>query len=138
MYDYPLFSRGGPGRLSLPAEPGPSGPLRRPMVRKPPANTPGWNAAGYHHPVLQAEGGESGDPFMPALDSIAQHNALAPGPPCTMEKAFVAYFDDMYIETPELHVKMSIVCRAQRAPCGRAKTRVWTAEKQSLEQAIHL
>lgn len=29
-----------------------------------------------------------GDPFMPALDSIAQHNALAPGPPCTMEKAF--------------------------------------------------
>ena len=40
--------------------------------------------------VLQAEGGESGDPFMPALYSIAQHNALAPGPslPCTMEKAF--------------------------------------------------
>ena len=44
----------------------------------------------------------------------------------------------MYIETPELHAKMSIVCRAQRAPCGPAKTRIWTAEKQSLEQAIHL
>ena len=78
MYDYPLPR--SHGRLSLPAKPDRPGPLRRPMVRKPPANIPGRNAAGYDHPVLQAEGGEQGDPLMPALYSIAQHNALAPSP----------------------------------------------------------
>ena len=36
-----------------------------------------YDDAGVAHEVLQAEGGEQGDPLMPALHSLAQHPALA-------------------------------------------------------------
>ena len=56
-----------------------------------------FDSAGQAHTVLQAEGGEQGDPLMPALYSLGQHPALQhvqtrllPG-----EHLF-AYLDDVY------------------------------------------
>ncbi|CAE7641672.1 unnamed protein product [Symbiodinium sp. CCMP2592] len=45
------------------------GGLLRPSTR--------GDASGQHHEVRQSEGGEQGDPHMPALYAIAQHPALA-------------------------------------------------------------
>ena len=56
------------------------------------------DAAGYLHHVQQAEGGEQGDPLMPALYSIAQHNALAEVHATLRDgESIFAYLDDIYI-----------------------------------------
>ena len=114
--DYPLFSRAMEG---FPAKPGSPGPLRRSMVRKPPANTPGWNAAGLPPPLC----------CRPPLYSMAQHNALAPAPshPAPWRKHLSHTSTTCTSRHP--HAKMSIVCGAQRAPCGldSRKTKLGTS-----------
>ena len=95
-----------------------------------------WDDAdGQPHEVVQAEGGEQGDPLMPALFALGQHgallqaqSALEPG-----EDLF-AFLDDVYVTYPTaarvgpafaalgqgLHEQANI-----RVNLG--KTRVWNA-----------
>jgi hypothetical protein len=61
--------------------------------------------SGTQHTIRQGEGGEQGDPLMPALYALAQHRALEvaqsrlqPG------EVLIAYLDDVYV-----------VCRPERA-----------------------
>ena len=56
--------------------------------------------AGSTHRVLQGEGGEQGDPLMPALYSLGQHDGLAAGAAQLHEDDFVvAFLDDLYVKT---------------------------------------
>ena len=56
---------------------------------------------GVSHHVAQAEGGEQGDPLMPALYSLAQHPALEEAQGQLRDgEAILAYLDDTYIIAP--------------------------------------
>ena len=56
--------------------------------------------AGEQHIIEQAEGGEQGDPLMPALYALAQHAALAAASQRLHEGDWLfAYLDDLYVET---------------------------------------
>ena len=57
-----------------------------------------WDDEGAVHDVKQGEGGEQGDPLMPALFALAQHNALeeANGNLAPSEK-LMAFLDDLYL-----------------------------------------
>ena len=60
---------------------------------------------GEWHEVSQGEGGEQGDPLMPALYSLAQHGALEEARAQLLQgKVLLAYLDDVYA-----------VCRPERA-----------------------
>ena len=57
-----------------------------------------YDAQGAAHEIRQGEGGEQGDPLMPALYAFGQHAALlqahtALGP----EEDLYAYLDDVYV-----------------------------------------
>ena len=55
---------------------------------------------GKQHVITQGEGGEQGDPLMPALFALAQHDALvkAAGQLGSGERLF-AFLDDLYLVT---------------------------------------
>ena len=86
------------------------------------------------HRVTQAEGGEQGDPLMPALFSLGMHRALTalqtelqPG-----ERVF-AFLDDLYIVAAPERVRTLFDAVARRLyeevriSLNHAKTRVWNA-----------
>ena len=61
---------------------------------------------GQPHDITQAEGGEQGDPFMPALYSLGQraalqtlHSNLGPG------ETLFAFLDDVYVVLPPHRVR---------------------------------
>ena len=58
-----------------------------------------WHdSVGQPHRVLQADGGEQGDPFMPALFALAMHQALvALQPELRPEERSLAFLDDLYL-----------------------------------------
>ena len=61
----------------------------------------GWtDDAGTVHTIRQAEGGEQGCPLMPALYSLAQHDALAAADAELLPSEVVlSFLDDLYIVT---------------------------------------
>ena len=88
--------------------------------------------SGQGHAIDQAEGGEQGDPLMPALFALGQHPALQqvngilqPG-----ERIF-AFLDDVYVVTTPDRARFlfNAVRDALQAHCGisvnMGKTRVW-------------
>ena len=90
--------------------------------------------AGADHEVLQAEGGEQGDPLMPALYALAQHAALADVATALVPgEAVLAFLDDTYIVcSPErvapLYGALSDALWARaRVQLNQGKTRVWNA-----------
>ena len=92
------------------------------------------NAAGRPHAVDQAEGGEQGDPLMPALYALGQHPALVelqrhlrPG-----ELAF-AYLDDIYGIVPSARARVVFdllsqhLFRHARIQVHQGRTKAWNA-----------
>ena len=55
---------------------------------------------GHRHTVCQAEGGEQGDPLMPALYSLAQHDSLVEADGSLLpQERLLSFLDDLYIVT---------------------------------------
>ena len=90
---------------------------------------------GIAHDILQAEGGEQGDPLMPALFSLGLHVTLSEVSASLRddEKVF-AYLDDIYIvakpsRTRELYdtIRHSLEVRIGIST-NEAKTRCWNAQ----------
>ena len=53
---------------------------------------------GTTHEILQGEGGEQGDPLMPMLYSLGQHEALrAVQSKIRLDERLFAFFDDIYV-----------------------------------------
>ena len=94
--------------------------------------------SGCSHVIAQGEGGEQGDPLMPALYALAQQPAL-----CEVQaqlrhgKAIFAFLDDTYVVAPPDRVRTlydafrAALWRHARVELNRGKTRVWnTAGKE--------
>ena len=89
---------------------------------------------GCAHDVGQGEGGEQGDPLMPAFYALAQHDTL-----CDLQRqlgdgeAVFAFFDDVYIiALPEwiraLYDALSAALWGRAQIClHEGKTRIWNA-----------
>ena len=57
-----------------------------------------YDGEGNVHSVVQGEGGEQGDPLMPALFALAQHPALeAVQASLQPQEALFAFLDDIYV-----------------------------------------
>ena len=71
------------------------------------------DASGQCHEVQQSEGGEQGDPLMPALYAIAQHPALAAVHAQLREgEAVFAFLDDIYVvAVPERIRELQDACQ---------------------------
>ena len=89
---------------------------------------------GAEHDVTQGDGGEQGDPLMPALFSLAQHPALSEAAAGLQEsEAIFAFLDDNYVvsapeRTDALHSALEdALWRHARVRLNRGKTRVWNA-----------
>ena len=89
---------------------------------------------GHQHEIHQAEGGEQGDPLMPALYSLAQHDALvaadgelAPG------EFILSFLDDLYVITSrdracDALLTMAAVVETQASVWSHSgKLRAWCA-----------
>ena len=90
--------------------------------------------AGAEHEVLQAEGGEQGDPLMPALYAVAQHAALhAVAATLQPGEGVFAFLDDTYIVcAPERVATLygnlaDALWDHARVQLNQGKTRVWNA-----------
>eukprot|EP00439_Symbiodinium_sp_Y106_P004033 s4727_g1.t1 len=86
---------------------------------------------GGEHEVVQGEGGEQGDPLMPALYSLAQHAALSEAAAGLRE--IFAFLDDTYVVSAperagELHGALEdALWRHARIRLHQGKTCVWNA-----------
>ena len=57
-----------------------------------------YDDEGEAHDILQGEGGEQGDPLMPAFYALGQHPALAEANSLLREDEFLfAFLDDVYV-----------------------------------------
>ena len=100
---------------------------------------------GRVHDIAQGEGGEQGDPRMPALYSLAQHGAHQEVQAQLLDgEAVFAYLDDVYVlAAPErIRELYDAVARTlwgrARVQLNRGKTRVWNAageEPAGIEEA---
>ena len=93
-----------------------------------------YDAAGVAHDIAQAEGGEQGDPLMPALYALGQHPALVAAAATLLPGETVfAYLDDVYaVCQPErVHAVANVARVALQEHAGievhLGKTRVWNA-----------
>ena len=91
-----------------------------------------YDDEGDLHIVLQGEGGEQGDPLMPALFSIGQHPALVAVQALLKEGEFIfAYLDDIYVLCDPGRVTeifMLVVAELKRhagIDVNLGKTKVW-------------
>ena len=92
-----------------------------------------WSdAEGHVHEIQQGEGGEQGDPLMPALYALGQHRALEVARAQVQpDEILVAFLDDVYLVTaPErARAAFEVVRTALRDHAGVAadlgKCRVW-------------
>ena len=89
--------------------------------------------AGVQHRILQAEGGEQGDPLMPLLFSLAIHDPLAEAQrECGPQEHLFAFLDDVYAtsdvpdRTRTLYDSLGTKLHAQAGiRLHTGKTRVW-------------
>ncbi len=91
-----------------------------------------YDAQGQGHSIIQAEGGEQGDPLMPALFALGQHSTLQAVQQSLQDgEALFAFLDDVYaICRPERARPIFDRLEAElQAQCGiginLGKTRVW-------------
>ena len=93
-----------------------------------------WDAEGQVHTIDQGEGGEQGCPLMPALYSLAQHDALveADGRLLPGEQIF-SFLDDLYIKTCRARARSAFDEVAGAVECGAGvrsnlgKLRAWSS-----------
>ena len=92
------------------------------------------DSVGQPHRALQAEGGEQGDPLMPALFALAMHQALvALQPELRPEERSLAFLDDLYLTAqpdriqPLFQAASWCLYERARISLNHAKTRVWNA-----------
>lgn len=84
---------------------------------------------GQPHEVLQAEGGEQGDPLMPALQTL--HSNFQQG------KTLLAFLDDVYVLLPPHRVRpiydllQHHVFHQAHIQRNAGKTRVWNQASQT-------
>ena len=90
--------------------------------------------AGVAHSVHQAEGGEQGDPLMPALFAMGQHPALEEVQAILQEgESIFAFLDDIYIICKPERVRTlfdataAALWRHAKIQVNMGKTRVWNA-----------
>ena len=90
--------------------------------------------AGITHTIVQGEGGEQGDPLMPALFAVGQHSALAAARTRLQpNEHLMAFHDDLYVVCqPERVVQDSQggVMAARQDPDSPGKD-------PSLESGVH-
>ena len=93
-----------------------------------------YDDAGMPHSVVQAEGGEQGDPLMPALHALGQHPALQAASATLLPGETVfAYLDDVYAVCPPERVcavaGVARVVLQEHAgiEVHLGKTRIWNA-----------
>ena len=94
-----------------------------------------WHSAtGEAHIISQAEGGEQGDPLMPALFSLVQRSALQTIQEHLLpNESLLAFLDDVYVVVPPHRVRpvydvLAHTLHSQaRIQLNRGKTRVWNA-----------
>ena len=94
-----------------------------------------WHSAtGEAHMISQAEGGEQGDPLMPALFSLGQRSALRTIQDQLLpNESLLAFLDDLYVVVPPHRVRpvynvLAHTLQSQaRIQLNRGKTRVWNA-----------
>ena len=94
-----------------------------------------WHSAtGEAHIISQAEGGEQGDPLMPALFSLGQRSALQTIQEHLLpNESLLAFLDDVYVVVPPHRVRpvydvLAHTLHSQaRIQLNRGKTRVWNA-----------
>ena len=87
---------------------------------------------GVVHEIPQGEGGEQGDPLMPSLFALGQHQALeAIQEPLQTSETLMAFLDDVYVTTPpertatvEQSVEVNLWSHA-RIQVNQGKTQVW-------------
>ena len=91
-----------------------------------------YDDAGTAHTIKQAEGGEQGDPLMPALFALGQHPALeAVQGTLRVGEAIFAFLDDIYIISPPERVRTLFDATAAalwqhaKIQVNLGKTRVW-------------
>ena len=85
-----------------------------------------YDAEGAAHEIAQGEGGEQGDPLMPALYALGQHPALLQAQAAlTPGEDLYAYLDDIYV-----------TCQPKRA--GPAFTALGTALGERANIRVHL
>ena len=60
-----------------------------------------YDADGKLHEIVQAEGGEQGDPLMPAVFALGQHGSLLQAP-SSLEPGgdLLPFLDDVYVTCP--------------------------------------
>ena len=92
------------------------------------------DADGVGHVVHQGEGGEQGDPLMPALYALAQHPALVAVQDQLLDgEALFAFLDDIYIVAnpervrPLLDALSAALWEHARVQLHAGKTRIWNA-----------
>ena len=90
------------------------------------------DAAGTTHQVRQGEGGEQGDPLMPAFYPLGQHDGFRAGAAQLHADDFVvAYLDDLYVKTTKgrAYAAFTAVSQAVEHHAGVAtsygKLRAW-------------
>ena len=95
--------------------------------------------AGATHRIAQGDGGEQGDPLMPALYDLAQQPALEEVQSQLRDgEAILAYIDDTYIvSSPERVCELYEAYRRAlwahaHVALNRSKTRVWNAAGEEL------
>ena len=91
-------------------------------------------ARGECHAIVQAEGGEQGDPLLPGLYSLAAHPALHDVQACLREReAVFAYLDDTYFVAAPKRIRElyaiveDALWRHARVRLNAAKTQIWNA-----------
>lgn len=93
-----------------------------------------YDDTGAAHDVLQGEGGEQGDPLMPALYALGQHPALVEVNAALREGELIfAFLDDIYVlSAPErvadiFHMVAAALERHAGIRVNLGKTKVWNA-----------
>lgn len=89
---------------------------------------------GTPHVIHQAEGGEQGDPLMPALYCLGPHSALSQAhSQLQAEEHVYAFLDDIYAVVPSARVRPVLNLLSHHPSTGahvqlhQGKTRLWNA-----------
>ena len=91
---------------------------------------------GVEHVITQGEGGEQGDPLMPALYALAQHDglheaALQLGPTAML----LAFLDDIYVVEERDRAAEAFHTVANKVEEEQVSARTWASSRHGAEQA---
>ena len=105
-----------------------------------------YDDKGEPHSIRQGEGGEQGDPLMPALFALGQHAALVEVNEKLQDGEFIfAFLDDIYVvsQPDRVHDIFQLVALALERHAGvqvhLGKTKIWNAARRKPpgSEAIH-